>query len=235
MQNHVQTWSDAQTYCREHHTDLAIFKKQQEFDVQREYCSSSKCWIGLRRDKNDKDAWRWSGGQAARFIHWKDGEPNNEGGIENCTFMHGALWFDAPCNIKFTFLCYEDDLILVKENKTWEEAFQHCRTLDIDGVSSKTNFNPLYNLPSIILSGNSNNNERNLVKGAQTDKAWIGLRFLAGHWLWVDGMPVQKPLKNDLPICPRPWIHCGTISKSDKLVQLSNCLERRNFFCVMKN
>ena len=33
------------------------------------------------------------------------------------------------CSARFPFLCYVDNLVLVKENKTWEEALEHCRAL----------------------------------------------------------------------------------------------------------
>lgn len=33
------------------------------------------------------------------------------------------------CDVPHTYLCYDEDLVLVKENKTWEEALEHCRTL----------------------------------------------------------------------------------------------------------
>lgn len=33
------------------------------------------------------------------------------------------------CSIRLPFVCMNDNLILVKENKTWEEALEHCRNL----------------------------------------------------------------------------------------------------------
>ncbi|AWP02004.1 putative macrophage mannose receptor 1-like [Scophthalmus maximus] len=54
--------------------------------------------------------------------------------------------FDLPCDDHLEFLCNEDGLILVKANKTWEEALEHCRTLDTDPNSSDTYFNHLYDL-----------------------------------------------------------------------------------------
>lgn len=39
------------------------------------------------------------------------------------------------CNDHFPFVCLRENVILVKENKTWEEALEHCRGLSYDMVS----------------------------------------------------------------------------------------------------
>lgn len=33
------------------------------------------------------------------------------------------------CSHRFPFLCYWNNLVVIKENKTWEEALDHCRAL----------------------------------------------------------------------------------------------------------
>uniref|UniRef100_A0A3B4XN56 C-type lectin domain-containing protein n=1 Tax=Seriola lalandi dorsalis TaxID=1841481 RepID=A0A3B4XN56_SERLL len=79
--HHLQqvTWSEAQTYCREHHTDLATFHNMHELDAaQSLYSSHLMCWIGLRRHNNDPGVWRWSDGRPDNFTHWNvnSNEPN---------------------------------------------------------------------------------------------------------------------------------------------------------------
>lgn len=227
------TWSEAQRYCREHHTDLVTFTDKNEFDVLPSLCSySAICWIGLHRDENDPDVWNWSDGEESSFKYWNDymNQPDNYLGNQNCAAMGKTFWHDLQCDRQNAFLCYEDDLILVKENKTWEEALEHCRTRGTDPNSKNAYFNHLYDLPHMNFAGD-NLDARKVIRGSQTQEVWIGLRFLAGNWLWVNGTPLQK----QLPACPAPSVYCGTMSKTGELLPLRDCLERRNFFCLLRN
>lgn len=38
-------------------------------------------------------------------------------------------WYSRSCFQEFRFLCIIDNLVLVTENKTWEEALEHCRNM----------------------------------------------------------------------------------------------------------
>lgn len=224
-------WPAAQEYCREHHTDLATFRNKSEFGALQSPCTfQTQCWIGLQRDDNDPDVWNWSDGDESSFTNWnrKSNQPDNQLGNENCVAMGMALWYDFQCDRQNAFLCYEDGPILVKENKTWEEALEHCRTLDVDPDSSGTYFSHLYDLAHMHFEGNDG---KNMIRHAETQEVWIGLRFLAGNWLWVNGIPLQE----QLPVCPAPRMHCGTMTKTGEFLRLRDCLERRNFFCSLEN
>lgn len=39
------------------------------------------------------------------------------------------------CTARFPFVCLKENLVLVKENKTWEEALEHCRALNYELIS----------------------------------------------------------------------------------------------------
>lgn len=39
------------------------------------------------------------------------------------------------CRARFPYVCLSENLILVKENKTWEEALEHCRAINYELVS----------------------------------------------------------------------------------------------------
>lgn len=46
-------------------------------------------WIGLT-DQDDEGTFRWVSGEVANYRNWSDGEPNNQGGVENHCFMWGS-------------------------------------------------------------------------------------------------------------------------------------------------
>ncbi|XP_039651470.1 dromaiocalcin-1-like [Perca fluviatilis] len=127
------------------------------------------------------------------------------------------------CSARFPFLCYVDNLVLVKENKTWEEALEHCRAL-----SSTSQPTLRYELVS-VQPGEDQDYVMNRVMEADTEEVWAGLRFLAGEWLWVNGASM---LYSDLPLCPTVVQHCGALSKNNTgSVETKDCSEKRNFLC----
>ncbi|KAI4830030.1 hypothetical protein KUCAC02_001684 [Chaenocephalus aceratus] len=110
------------------------------------------------------------------------------------------------CSDRFPFVCIRDNLVLVKENKTWREALDHCRALN-----SPYNSNIRFELVSV--QPEDHNNVMNKVKEGDTEEVWAGLRFLAGHWVWVNG-------------------GCGVLSKNGTgRVEITDCTEKRNFLC----
>ncbi|XP_041799279.1 dromaiocalcin-1-like [Chelmon rostratus] len=127
------------------------------------------------------------------------------------------------CSARFPFICIRDNLVLVKENKTWEEALHHCRTLKFShqpGVH--------YELVS-VKPGEDHDYVMNKVKEANSEKVWAGLRFLAGHWLWVNS---AKVLYSNLATCPLEGQHCGALSKNNTgTVETTDCLQKWNFLC----
>ena len=43
------------------------------------------------------------------------------------------------CDSKWPFYCFQDNLVLVKEDKTWEEALEHCRAMDLTDPNNHRN------------------------------------------------------------------------------------------------
>uniref|UniRef100_A0A3Q4GGN4 C-type lectin domain-containing protein n=1 Tax=Neolamprologus brichardi TaxID=32507 RepID=A0A3Q4GGN4_NEOBR len=162
------SWSDAQSYCRQHHTDLASGLDQiysEEFKtLQNSTGSKVKLWIGLFRD-----SWRWSDGSNFSFRYW-DMDSFNDG-LNNRTYK----------------------LILIKKNKTWEEALNYCRQKHHDLVSI------------------SNPEEQRWVqeraKTASTPFVWLGLQYgcAARLWLWV----------TDYVVCYERWASGGRTEDCD--------------------
>ncbi|XP_062372576.1 C-type mannose receptor 2-like [Sardina pilchardus] len=169
-----KSWADAQRYCREKHTDLASVRNQAENDQMKQVIAGSPLgpWIGLFRA-----AWsEWSDGSSSSFRYWNSGEPNNK--RVACTQMiRSGQWKDEGCGHPSPFICYEDELVLVRENKTWREALQYCREHHVDLVS--------------VTSERVQRWVSELANGASTPHVWVGLLHSYGvGWYWVCGQTV---------------------------------------------
>ncbi|KAI7789663.1 putative L-selectin-like, partial [Triplophysa rosa] len=76
------TWHEAQSYCRQHHTDLATIRNQAENDqVLQMMGGNYHIWIGLYRD-----SWKWLDGKnaIASSINWKMDQPDMTGPNRPC-------------------------------------------------------------------------------------------------------------------------------------------------------
>ncbi|XP_073325564.1 C-type mannose receptor 2-like isoform X2 [Pagrus major] len=100
------TWTEAQSYCRDHHTDLASVRNTAENqEVKDVIPSGQRAWIGLFRD-----SWKWLDGSNSSFRYWDQDEPNNHDGvIEDCVIAElptSGKWWDIPCGLKKPSVCY---------------------------------------------------------------------------------------------------------------------------------
>ena len=104
-----KTWQDAQSYCREHHSDLATISNMEDNNIAlKSKTNGNYVWIGLNNN-NPQGAWRWSDSSDASFYNWKKGEPNGDGkSLHNyCVEMkQDGLWNDKSCNTKRPFICH---------------------------------------------------------------------------------------------------------------------------------
>ncbi|XDV19501.1 hypothetical protein PO909_024966 [Leuciscus waleckii] len=104
------SWSEAQTHCRQHYTDLATIDDltdHQEFlHTLRAGLGAEWIWTGLYR--TDAAApWIWSDQSKSSFRPWAIGQPNNNGGSQFCarTSLIG-MFNDGECNLKYPAVCY---------------------------------------------------------------------------------------------------------------------------------
>ncbi|XP_059190140.1 macrophage mannose receptor 1-like isoform X2 [Centropristis striata] len=102
---HSMTWTRAQSYCREQHTDLASVRNQAENQKVQELVPAGRyVWFGLFRV-----SWKWSDGSSSSFRHWLSGQPdNNWGRKEDCAavdFSSSGRWRDRNCDLKYPFIC----------------------------------------------------------------------------------------------------------------------------------
>uniref|UniRef100_A0A668UAJ6 C-type lectin domain-containing protein n=1 Tax=Oreochromis aureus TaxID=47969 RepID=A0A668UAJ6_OREAU len=192
------SWDEARAYCRENYTDLAkVFDLTDMRRLQVSAQSQTEAWIGLYNITGGANRrWHWSlpGEEyTENKTCWGAGEPNDYGGIpENCVMIEDK-WADYPCTDTSQFICYNDKLILIRENKTWEEALNYCRQKHDDLVSI------------------SNPAEQGWVqeraKNASTPFVWLGLRYgcAARLWLWV----------TDYVVCYERWASGGRTEDCD--------------------
>ncbi|XP_070696181.1 C-type mannose receptor 2-like [Pempheris klunzingeri] len=108
------SWPEAQSYCREHHTDLASVRNMAENQRVKEMLGpGEEVWIGLFRGP-----WKWLDGSNSPFRYWSLSEPNNYYRNEMCVaanFGISGKWEDWPCDEKKASICYEQVTVVTKQ------------------------------------------------------------------------------------------------------------------------
>ena len=177
-----KTWSEAQAYCREKYTDLAIINNNLDMNrvVDKMENVYNDFWIGLYEGVV---TWRWSlsdksyyASLGAEFRNWGVGEPNDESGIQQCAaIQHTGDWKVLGCDVLNYFLCFDDrtgapeGTILVETAMKWVDAQGYCRKHHTD-------------LVSVRKEGENQKIQSMIPEGKQ---AWIGL--FQDSWTWSDG------------------------------------------------
>ncbi|XP_036418583.1 macrophage mannose receptor 1-like [Colossoma macropomum] len=176
------TWSEAQSYCREHHTDLASVRNQtenQQIYTAGQALQYEHCWIGLF-----SDSWKWSDQSTSSFRYWAPNEPDDDGENQYCAAVYMTtpaavgFWHDENCEHKFPFICRKNKLILINQNLTWREALRYCRDHHVDLVSVQSEEIQLW--------------VKEVAQKASTEHAWLGLRHTCtlSFWFWVSGKSI---------------------------------------------
>lgn len=204
------SWPEAQSYCRKKYKDLATITTEEE--KRRLVGSFVQGWIGLQRNESDSGMWQWSDGEPY-FFNWNLGLINYVPS-KNCIKLNSSGWSNDFCFIRYPFTCYRS-VILVNENRTWEDALRYCRR----------------HYTGLAFAGNVTNT--NLVKmeaaEAQSVSVWMGLRFLDGKWFWLN---TEKPRIPDLlPSCPTQDYRCGAHNTETRVWENRDCNEKLNFLC----
>ncbi|KAA0721442.1 hypothetical protein E1301_Tti022558 [Triplophysa tibetana] len=177
IDNSTTTWREAQSFCRQYHTDLISVRNQTDNQLIHNIINDTEAsvWIGLFSDEWE---WEWSDNNDSAFRNWRSGQPNKIGDSEDCTEVRmndQGQWNDAPCSDSNTFVCHEDELILIHKNRSWTEAVRYCRENHVDLVS--------------VDSEKIQRWVKAAVHEASTAEVWLGLRHSCsvGIWFWVNG------------------------------------------------
>ncbi|XP_071327049.1 C-type mannose receptor 2-like [Trachinotus anak] len=156
--NQQMTWTDAQRYCREKHTDLVTIESIDDLSkLNRPSSDTSWIWIGLTDDPtswkgvmgNDSNSWRWSAtGETLQtdYHNWDSAQPNNYGGHQTCVFVYSnGRWNDEICSRKLSFVCHNETnppgqktYISITDKQSWKDAQTYCRTYHTDLATIET-------------------------------------------------------------------------------------------------
>ncbi|XP_026055582.1 macrophage mannose receptor 1-like [Carassius auratus] len=222
-----KNWIEAQKHCREKHTDLASVRNETENNqikkiINQNLTSPNQAWIGLQR------SWNWS--DNSNFISplWSSGQPNSRDGKNSICASTGisdeGRWTDERCSDQHLFVCYDDKLVLIRENKTWTEALRYCRNMSMDLVS--------------VDSEQMQKRVMNVTSSALSDHVWLGLRHscTVGIWFWVNGYTVcydqwASSYDTGLNNCTST-VRSGVIRKNDNRWISRLETDRYNFICI---
>ncbi|XP_041091292.1 macrophage mannose receptor 1-like isoform X2 [Polyodon spathula] len=170
----LKTWTEAQQYCREHHTDLVSIKNASENEDLVKKAQGVPFWIGLFNVP-----WKWSHqGDNYTFHNWASGDPDNRRGSENCVVMSkSGGWYDTACSTLRPSFCCEGSssgqCFYEGTKKTWLEAQSYCRNQgkDLPTIQDQARVNKLVNL----------------IPSTTETHFWIGLHHDKESWQWSNG------------------------------------------------
>ncbi|XP_058247622.1 uncharacterized protein LOC131354242 isoform X2 [Hemibagrus wyckioides] len=183
-------WTDAQNYCRGTYTDLAAIATAEESQAVIEIAKTyqNNFWIGMNKILA-YDSWGWCDGEQTNIFNWIPGV--------------------------FPFLCHWN-IILVKQNKTWEEALQYCMKNYLGLACPSSASKILFTETEAAQS--------------QTVSVWTGLHFMNGRWFWLS----WETTMISLPSCPVKNYRCGARNLKTHTWENRHCNEKLNFICYTR-
>uniref|UniRef100_A0A3B5MLY9 C-type lectin domain-containing protein n=1 Tax=Xiphophorus couchianus TaxID=32473 RepID=A0A3B5MLY9_9TELE len=96
-------WTQAQSYCRNHYTDLARVRNMTDIQkIQTLIPAGQNVWIGFHRP-----FWMWVDGSRFSFSYWRSSEPSGSG--EHCASAdlgNSGQWENWDCDGQRPFICY---------------------------------------------------------------------------------------------------------------------------------
>ncbi|XP_045577440.1 putative C-type lectin domain family 20 member A isoform X2 [Salmo salar] len=172
-------WTDAQSYCRAHYTDLATVDDMEDQNRLITSVSSYNYWFWIGLNMGDSMKWHWSLADKrfyregeTEFRNWDTATPQNG----NCALMStSGLWNNTSCDDQHHFICYDGKQvtnlthILIQEYKTWIDAQSYCRQHHTDLVSVRNQ------------TENTEIEKKISLRGLPV---WIGL--FQDSWIWSD-------------------------------------------------
>ncbi|MBN3299900.1 MRC2 protein, partial [Amia calva] len=215
----VKSWTEAQRYCRERHTDLVSVTSATEDQDVKIKAQGTVVWIGLFFEP-----WTWSDGAKFSLDYFNNIESYSLSEECACVSVYYSCgtrkWNDFSCNVKMPFICYEGlregatinnrKFHLVNSPETWSEAQQYCRDKYTDLATA-------YTIEKAV--------EFSQIT-AINQYTWIGM--YRGYFQWSNGLPVKF---NKLTIVESREPPCCGVVTSDGTWKKTSCLEQHSFLC----
>uniref|UniRef100_A0A669E1D6 C-type lectin domain-containing protein n=1 Tax=Oreochromis niloticus TaxID=8128 RepID=A0A669E1D6_ORENI len=95
----LKSWNEAQSFCREHHTDLApVSNEQDNLKLGKLGNSNDYIWIGLKKNSSESQKWMWSGdGQEMEYEAWGErGKPTCPHPKMKCAAIQATGGTESP-------------------------------------------------------------------------------------------------------------------------------------------
>ena len=103
-------WESARRNCLSSDGDLVSIENQSEMSFVYNKSSvvwNQRYWIGLN-DRRNESQFVWSDGtpyNASVYSNWRQGEPNDGGGAEDCVELFRTSWNDNECHDEYGYIC----------------------------------------------------------------------------------------------------------------------------------
>ncbi|KAJ8245121.1 hypothetical protein GJAV_G00274950 [Gymnothorax javanicus] len=192
-----RSWCDAQRYCRSHYTDLVSIKDEtQHGEVNQAAGPEGSFWIGLMHTDRE-----WSDGTCV--TEWESGLGI---GAESCVYVNkwDTKINTEQCDLNREGICYKDQIHLIREKKSWEDALDYC-------------INHYEGMLRIESPEDQLLVQAELEKRGATGHVWLGLRQsrFFGFWIWANGLSVGWSNWEGGSQPQQPLSHiCGAIATS---------------------
>ncbi|XP_069825905.1 perlucin-like protein [Dendropsophus ebraccatus] len=99
-------WDDARDKCYNMNAVLVMVKDKTEMDILNKlHKMDRRYWIGLRRDPEKNETWKWLDGTQISFNNWYYEQPDNYQNNEECGESQDGSWNDIHCTDKLYYIC----------------------------------------------------------------------------------------------------------------------------------
>ena len=100
-------FSNAEAICQGLGGHVSFFKTEEELEAYNAVKNGRREWLGIKRQNGNQ--WFTMDGVESTVFDWRDGEPNNFNGIEDCVETSNATgliqWNDKRCDVNRLFSC----------------------------------------------------------------------------------------------------------------------------------